>query len=472
VRTQRFVGPQLRAARETRGLTQAALARLLGISPSYLNQIEHDHRPLSVQVMLRLTQTLGVDVRVLDEDDGARLVGDVHAALSDPESGVAEVPSAVEIRDLVAAHPTLARALVAVHRRGADARRRVEEMAIGLGARLPEGASLPVLPYDEVLDFVYDNRNYFDPLDRAAERLAETHGLRGREAPEALARLLAAHHGITLRYAEDAVHRRHYDRAAGVLTLPRRLDAPRRAFQLAVQWALSEHADVLDRLTDVPGLSTAESRALARIGLANYFAGAVLLPYRAVLGAAERLGYDIGLLADGFGVSIETVCHRLSSLQRPGESGVPFFFVRVDRAGNISKRHSATDFHFSRIGGTCPLWNVYEAFSSPGRFVTQLAQMPGGRTYLWVARTIGRSVGGYGTPGVEFAVGLGCDVRHAGRLVYSRGLALDDPATAVPIGPGCRLCERDRCPQRAFPLVGRPLDTDEDRTRTEPYPAR
>lgn len=472
MRTQHYAGAQVRGAREQRGLSQAALARRVGISPSYLNQIEHDRRPLTIRVLLRLTEALGSDVRLLSEDDGARLAGDLHAALSDPEAGVGEIPGSTEIREVVAAHPAIARALVAIHRRGADARRRVEEMAIGLGARLPEGASLPVLPYDEVLDFVYDNRNYFSELDLAGERLAEEDGVRGADAAEAMTRLLAGRHGIAVAYSDDEVHRRRFDRDAGILTLPRGLGGARRAFQMAVQWALTEHAALLDRLTDAPTLASAESRALARIGLANYFAGAVVLPYRAFRGAAEALGYDIGLLSDRFAVSIETVCHRLSSLQRPGEAGVPFFFVRVDRAGNISKRHSATDFHFSRIGGTCPLWNVYEAFSSPGRFVTQVAQMPDGRTYLWVARTIGRRVGGFGSPGVEFAVGLGCDVRHADRLVYSRGLALDDPATAVPIGPGCRLCERDRCPQRAFPLVGRPLDVDEDRTRAEPYPAR
>ena len=292
----------------------------------------------------------------------------------------------------------------------------------------------------------------------------------GRAA--ALERLLAERHDVRTVVADDLSDRRRYDPAGRLLALGRGLDEGRRAFQMAAQYSYLAHGDLLARLTDVPGLAGDESRALARIGLASYFAGAVLLPYRAFLSAAEGVGYDIGLLGERFGVSVETVCHRLSTLQRPGEAGVPFVFVRVDRAGNISKRHSATDFHFSRIGGTCPLWNVYEAFSSPDRFITQVAQMPDGRTYLWVASTIGRRPGRYGATAAQFAVGLGCDVRHAPRLVYARGLDLGDPATAVPIGPGCRLCERVGCPQRAFPLVGRPLDIDEDRSRGEPYPAR
>jgi predicted transcriptional regulator len=285
-------------------------------------------------------------------------------------------------------------------------------------------------------------------------------------------RLLADRHGVRTLLGDDPEVRRDFDARRRELRIWRGLSERRREVQLAVQWAHLEHADVLERLADVPGLSSDESRALARIGLANYYAAALVLPYSAFLEAAEATGYDVGLLGSRFGVSVETVCHRLSTLQRPGAAGVPFVFLRVDRAGNISKRHSATEFHLSRIGGNCPLWNVHDAFSAPGRFITQVAEMPNGRTSFWVATTVGRPAAAFAAPGVEFAVALGCDVRHARRLVYSRGLDLEDPGAAVPIGPGCRLCERADCHQRAFPLVGRPLDVRPDRPRTPPYPAR
>jgi XRE family transcriptional regulator, fatty acid utilization regulator len=210
---------------------------------------------------------------------------------------------------------------------------------------------------------------------------------------------------------------------------------------------------------------------LAEAHVEQVLGGAVVLPYGAFLAAAEEARYDIDVLGRRFGVGFETVCHRLSTLQRPSARGVPFFFVRIDRAGNISKRQSSTGFHFSRVAGSCPLWNVHEAFATPGRILTQLAQMPDGRRYLWVARTVTRRSGGYGTPDKTFAVGLGCDLRHAGRLVYSTGLQLDDPAAATPIGPGCKVCERTACPQRAFPPIGRPLRVDEHRSRFEPYRA-
>jgi predicted transcriptional regulator len=174
-------------------------------------------------------------------------------------------------------------------------------------------------------------------------------------------------------------------------------------------------------------------------------------------------------LSQRFQVSFETVCHRLSTMQRPDARGIPFFFVRVDRAGNISKRQSATDFHFSRTGGTCPLWNVYEAFAQPESILTQLAQMPDGRTYLWVARSISRRRGGFGAPARTFAVALGCDVQYAHKLVYATGMDLSNPAAATPIGAGCKVCDRENCTQRAFPAIGRDLKVDENVRYVAPY---
>ncbi len=214
---------------------------------------------------------------------------------------------------------------------------------------------------------------------------------------------------------------------------------------------------------------TAESRGVARIGLANYFAGAFLLPYREFHSAAAELRYDIDLLARRFEVGFETVCHRLSTLQRPQLRGVPFIFVRTDKAGNISKRQSATAFHFSRVGGSCPLWVVHDAFAQPGRIVTQVAQMPDGRSYFWLAKTTAPEGTGYLGQHKSFAVGLGCDLVHADKLVYSTGVALDDPSTAVPIGAGCKICNRSACAQRAFPYLGGRVAVDENTGSGLPY---
>jgi XRE family transcriptional regulator, fatty acid utilization regulator len=284
---------------------------------------------------------------------------------------------------------------------------------------------------------------------------------------------MAERHGVRIALDTDdsaeGTHRR-YDAPSKVLRLSPVLRPGQHAFQMATQLAFLEMDELLHRLVAAALFSSEEARALARIGLANYFAGALILPYAGFLRSAEMMRYDIERLSRQYGVGFETVCHRLSTLQRPESRGVPFFFVRVDRAGNISKRQSATDFHFSRVGGTCPLWNVYEAFAHPGQILTQLAQMPDGRTYLWVARTVSRGHGGYGAPGKTFSVGLGCDLRHASRLVYSKGLDLGDAQAATPIGAGCKICDREACPQRAFPPIGRVLAIDENRSRFAPYP--
>lgn len=465
-----YVGVRLKRLREERGLTQTALAQALGLSGSYLNQLEKNQRPLTVPVLLKINEIFGVDVQLFSEGDEGRLIADLREVFTDPAGG--EQVSLAELKEVASAMPAVGRAVVALHRRWRHALERADAMAgeLGLGSG---GMATPaaLMPYEQVRDFFYAHHNYFAALDDAAERLAQAACFLPGDVAEGLARHLKARHGVRIERAEDEAAQRRFLPGERVLRLSRRLDDGQRAFQIATQLAFLEQGVLIERLAAEAAGGAKETQALARIGLANYFAGAVLMPYRAFLAAAEEEHYDIERLGARFGVGFETICHRLSSLQRPGALGVPFFFIRVDRAGNISKRQSATDFHFSRVGGTCPLWNVYEAFAQPGRMLTQVAQMPDGRTYLWIARTVHHAAGGYGDPGKTFAIGLGCDIRHAGRLVYSKGLALDDPAAATPIGAGCKVCERPACPQRAFPLIGRALAVDENQSVFTPYAA-
>ncbi|MBO9676870.1 MAG: DUF2083 domain-containing protein [Acidovorax sp.] len=468
-----FMGVRLRRLREERGMTQVALARALDLSASYLNQIEQNQRPLTVPVLLKINAVFGVDVQRFSDDDEARLIAGLREALAG-RLGEGEAVSLAEIRELAANMPAVARTLLALHQGRREALERLDALAARYGDERggPALSAAQPMAYEEVRDFFFARHNHIAELDEAAERLAAQWALEPGRAQEGLARRLAEAHGVRIaaqpRQSEGAP--RQYDPATGVLRLADGLEPGQRAFQMATQLAFLEMGPELQRLADGAGLSGGQARALARIGLAHYFAGALVLPYTEFLRAAEALRYDIDLLGHRFGVGFETVCHRLSTLQRPEARGVPFFFIRVDRAGNISKRQSATHFHFSKIGGTCPLWNVYEAFAQPGRIVPQLARMPDGRAYLWVARTVSRSAGGWGTPDKTFSVALGCDVRHAPQLVYSKGMDLADPEVPVPIGMGCKVCEREACPQRAFPPIGRTLDVDENHSRFTPYP--
>ncbi|MCG8917698.1 short-chain fatty acyl-CoA regulator family protein [Actinokineospora sp. PR83] len=456
-----FAGARLRGLREDRGMNQVDLARALGISPSYLNQIEHDSRPLTVPVLLRITEVFGVEASFFSATGSARLFAELREALP-------TVPAS-ELRELAGSRPDTAKAVIDLHRR---AQQLDEQLSVVAGHRSTESV---LGAHEHVRDFFYTHANHFPDLDTAAERVAETTGIRPGEVRTSLANRLAEKHGVRIvDVAGDVSHHstagelHHYDAFTRTLRLSIHLRPGQQAFRMATQVALLEFGDALD---DIAGTEDeGPVRALVRIGLARYAAAALVLPYGAFHAAAERLRYDIELLSDHFAMGFETICHRLSTLQRPGARGVPFSFVRVDRAGNVSKRQSATGFHFSRSGGTCPLWSVYGAFAAPGRVLAQVAAMPDGQRHLWVTRTVSRSRAGYGAPGKTFAVGLGCEVRHAHRLVYSSGVDLEDVAAATPIGPGCRTCDRPLCPQRAAPPLGKPLRVDENRSTFVPYP--
>lgn len=462
-----FVGSRVRQLRSERGFSQAALAQILEISPSYLNQIEHDVRPLTVAVLLRITEVFGVDATFFSSQDDTRLVAELREVMLDRDLDVDADPT--EVADLVTAHPDIARALVNLHRRY---RLTTAQLAEATEDRFTDGSGSGsiTMPHEEVRDYFYQRQNYLDELDTAAEDLTARMRMHRGDLAGELSRRLTETHGVRITrridLGEGVLHR--FDPRSGALEISTQLSAGQQVFKMAAELAYLEVGDLIDAMVAEGKFTSEESRRLARLGMANYFAAATVLPYRQFHDVAENVGYDIERMSAFYQVSYETICHRLSTLQRPSMRGVPFSFVRVDRAGNMSKRQSATGFHFSSTGGTCPLWNVYETFANPGKILVQIAQMPDGRSYLWVARTVERRASRYGQPGKTFAIGLGCELRHAGRLVYSRGLDLSAD-TATPIGSGCRVCERDNCPQRAFPALGRTLDIDEHRSTVSPY---
>ncbi len=463
-----FVGSRVRQLRSERGFSQAALAQMLDISPSYLNQIEHDVRPLTVSVLLRITEVFGVDATFFASQDDTRLLAELREVTLDHDLGV-EVDQS-ELADVVNAPGAGPRpgqpapALPAHH----------TQLAAATEDRFSDGSGSGsiTMPHEEVRDYFYERQNYLHELDIAAEELTVRMRMHRADLVRDLSDRLTSVHDVRIKridLGDNVLHR--FDPQTRTLEIGGHLPSGQYAFKLAAELAYLEHGPLIDRLVDEGSFTSDESRKLARLGLANYFAAATVLPYRQFHEIAENFRYDVERLSAFYAVSYETIAHRLSTLQRPSMRGVPLSFVRVDRAGNMSKRQSATGFHFSSAGGTCPLWNVYETFANPGKILVQIAQMPDGRSYMWVARTIERRASRYGQPGKTFAIGLGCELRHAHRLVYSEGLDLSgDPALlATPIGAGCRVCERDTCPQRAFPALGRALDLDEHRSTVSPY---
>lgn len=462
-----FVGSRVRQLRSERGFSQAALAQMLEISPSYLNQIEHDARPLTVAVLLRITEVFGVDATFFASQDDTRLVAELREVTMDRDLDL-DVDMA-EVAEVVSAHPAVARALVNLHRRY---RMTTARLAEATEDRFSDGSGTGAItmPHEEVRDFFYQRQNYLHELDTAAEDLTVRMRMHRAELARELSDRLTMVHGVHIIRRADlgdtVLHR--YDPATRTLEISNQLSSGQQVFKMATELAYLEFGELIDAQVQEGKFTSDSARRLARLGLAGYFAAATVLPYRQFHEVSEKFRYDVERLSAFYQVSYETICHRLSTLQRPSMRGVPFSFVRVDRAGNMSKRQSATGFHFSSSGGTCPLWNVYETFANPGKILVQIAQMPDGRNYMWVARTIERRASRYGQPGKTFAIGLGCEIRHASRLVYSEGLDLSSDS-ATPIGAGCRVCERDNCPQRAFPALGRALDIDEHRSTVSPY---
>ncbi|MBI5513888.1 MAG: DUF2083 domain-containing protein [Deltaproteobacteria bacterium] len=456
-------GSKVRALRRREGMVQAQLAEKLGISPSYLNLIESNRRPLTAPLLVRLVQLFQVDLGTFTRDEDERLDADLLEAFSDPLFE-AHGLTGPEVREFAAQSPALARAVLGLYRAWQDAHRSAETLASRLfdGER-ERGVGVTSAPPEEVNDLLQAHMNHFPELEEGAERVWKEGGLFQDDLYQGLVRYLERFHRVEVRVARWDTERqvlRRYDPERRVMTLSELLPTRSRSFQLAHLVGLLTQRATLDGLTQDPRLTTHDARQLAGIALANYFAGAVLMPYEPFLAAARAERYDIDVVGRRFRVGFEQVCHRFTTLRRPGAEGVPFHMIRIDMAGNISKRFSASGIRFARFSGACPRWNVFAAFLTPGLIRLQLSKMSDGETFFCIARTIQKDSGGYHAQHPVQAIGLGCRVDHARELVYSDGVDLSRLEMATPVGVTCRLCERTDCEQRALPSLRHPLRID------------
>lgn len=459
-----YLGRRLRHLRRELGLNQSAMAAEIGVSPSYLNHLERNQRPVTAQVLLKLAEVYDVDLKSFaaegGEGTGAAQLGEIFA---DPMFAGLAVPryELVEVADnapgVADAVSRLYAALVELRRRPATG----EE----------DQAGAPLSPQDWVRDHIQASRNHFAYLEEAAETQAGALG-DPLSIAEPMRRRLKEAFGIETRIVPPELldgTSQHYDLHRKRLLLSALLRPESRTFALAYQLALAEFRPLLERMVEAAAPPDAPTRKLLHMSLANYAAGAVMMPYAPFLAAAEQYRYDVDRLCALFGASVEQVAHRLTTLNRNGAKGVPFFMLRVDAAGNISKRFASEAFPFSRYGGTCPRWNLHSAFQTPGRVVTQIVETPDGQRFFTLSRTALRPVRLDPQEDSPLAIGLGCDLRHAPRLGYADGLDLANPQV-TPIGPACAICPRIRCPQRAAPPAGRTLTVELDRKTISPFP--
>jgi len=462
--TQRriFAGAQLRHIRIERRLKQSELAAALAISPSYLSQLENDDRPLTPTLVERLARAFPLDWREIGAGDTETRLAALREANADPLFGEPLDPA--QLARFAEQQPMLAERFIALHEAYRRTGQRLEMVDEALTNDTGGGARLP---WEEVRDWFHFANNYVDSLDRAAEALA---GRLGGMSPEtdAIEGYLKDALSVSLIYSGQA-GLRSYDAEMGHLTIDPGQPVESRRFQLAHQLAALALKDEIAAVVENAALRSAASRQLLFVGLCNYAAGALLMPYARFRAEARSVRHDIDRLAQAFGTSFEQACHRLSTLQREDMRGVPFFFCRVDMAGNITKRHSATRLQFARFGGACPLWIVHEAVAIPDRILVQLAETPDGVRYVSMAKGLVKPSGRYDRLPRRYAVALGCEAEHAGEFVYADGLDLASGRGATQIGISCRICPRPDCDQRAFPPSDRAISVDPDRRGVVPY---
>ncbi|MGY8957580.1 MAG: helix-turn-helix domain-containing protein [Alphaproteobacteria bacterium] len=464
------LGGRVRRLRRQEGLSQAALAIELGISASYLNLIEHNRRNLTVPLLIKLAERFDLELSEIAESDEGRLSADLMEAFGDDLFGEIDLTN-TDVWDMVTSNATVARAVLMLYDRYRNMRDDAEETGTQPGPDTVEAPVSDRLPSEQVSDFLQARANYFPELEEAAERVNHDSALSGEDTLRAMTTFLSNTFGVRVVDLPDDDTRavRRYDPDTRILGLSTMLRADSRNFQAAHQIGLLAAERDIHALVDEGDFTGEDARTLARIALANYFAGAVLMPYDAFHKAARTHRYDVELLQHRFGVSFEQACHRLTTLQRPRKRGVPFHLLRADIAGNISKRFSLSGIHIPRHGGACPRWNVYTAFLQPGTINVQISQMPDGKTFFCIARTVHKANGGYGQPRSYLSIGLGCEMSDAAALVYADGINLERPERIVPIGVSCRTCPRMDCGQRAFPPVAHAPETDENARGVSAY---
>ena len=443
-----FAGPNVRRIRRRAGLTQAAMAATLGISASYLNLLERNQRPLSARLLLAMAQHFDFDPRSLGSHEEAGGVDGLRRRLADTlfdDLGI----DREEVVEWLNAAPQAAVAFARLYDRAGTT---------------PDGdAQDPTLLARREIERW---RNHFADLDAAAEALADELRLSDGEIGAAMAERLRRRHQLSLRILPADVmpdHLRRLDLHARQLQLAEMLDPASRTFQIAVQLAQLEQRDAVRALVAGTGLTDRAAQRLVQRHLYAYFAAALIMPYGRLMRACEASGYDIPILQRRFGVGFEQLAHRLTTLQRVGQRGLPFFMLRIDRAGQISKRLTgASTALFLDSPESCPLWNAHAAFERAGQMAVQHVALEDGSRWFTLARTVkasGASQGGE----ADFVVVLGLDAALAGQLAAARGQSLRaEDATAI--GPGCARCHRPDCMQRSLAPRGAALKFD-DRAR-------
>ena len=468
------IGSKVRKERRSKGLSQSDLSKNLGISASYLNLIESGRRTITVPLLIKIGNELGLSLKDLTIESNKRLLSDVMEVLSNELFEDLDITNH-DTTEFISNNPNIAKALLALNDTYRslrdDTQNRLEELDVRSSVKERKSSRLPV---EIVSDFLQENKNFFYSLEKKAENIRqkiyfeEGH----RTIGHSLIQYLLNEHSTKVKVIasdEDEKSVKKYDKDKNILFISEMLNYSSRNFHLAYQIAFFEGEENINKIINTNKISSPEVTSLLQISLLNYLASAILMPYDDFLDTAKKFRYDVELLMHHFATSFEQVTHRLTNLQKPGKEGVPFHFVKTDNAGNVSKRFSLSGIHIPRHGGACPRWNVYSAFSIPGKINTQVSRMPDGKVYFCIARAFEKGVEKYGAIKSFVSIGLGCDVRYVKDITYADGINFQNKKVETPIGISCRICPRSDCEQRAFPPIDKELKLDIMQRGTSPY---
>jgi len=468
------IGSKIRRERRTKGMSQYDLSQKLGISPSYLNLIENGKRTITVPLLIKIGSQLTLSLKDLTVETNKRLLSDVMEVLSNDLFEDLDITNQ-EVAEFISNNPNIAKALLSLNDNlkslRDDMQNRLEALDVVSTIKETKSTRLPV---EIVSDFLQENKNYFEDLENKAENIRNNiyYEEGYRTIGHSLIQYLSKKHKTKVKVVPAENNEKsikNYDVNSNTLFLSDMLTYSARNFHLAYQIGYFDSEEIIEQIIKKNKIYTEEVISLLKISLLNYFAAALLMPYNDFLEKAVKYKYDIEILMHHYAASFEQITHRLTNLQRPGKEGVPFHFLKTDIAGNVSKRFSLSGIHIPRHGGSCPRWNVYIAFMSPGKIHPQISKMPDGKVYFCIARAFEKGIEKHGMPKSFVSIGLGCDIQYANELTYSEGIDLNNKRLETPIGVSCRICPRDDCQQRAFPPIDKDLKLDIKFRGTSPY---
>ena len=455
------IGHKIKSKRRKLSISQVNMAKKLSISPSYLNLIESGKRKINVDLLIKLSSELGIEISDISKKTDTNLYQNLMDVLGDNLFEDLDITN-FDIKEIVNSNPLIAKALVKLgdnyKKKNQDIVSKVENIS---GKFIDNQKNS--FPGEVVSDFIQENENYFPKLEEFANGIFSEIQNNNRTSYLPLCEYLLKKHKIEVKSLipdEKKLFTKKFDPIKKTFLLSDYLALATKKLHVAAQIVHLDANDILDGYLDTFKFPSEESRKLSKVALLNYTAAAILMPYKLFYKECKEQRYDLELLQNTFATSFEQVAHRVTCLQDPNMKGIPFHMLRADVAGNISKRFSLSGIEIPRYGGACPRWNIYSAFTSPGKIHAAVSKMPDGEKYVCIARTVEKGIAKHGMFKSLLSIGLGCQIKYAKDFIYTDSLNLNDKNNEVPIGVNCRTCDRMDCQQRAFPPLHKKFDID------------